>query len=385
MSEIWIVDASAVSPLAPDRAGLRRALLAGDSAVAPVTSFATDPYYSRLGAEIRNLEPCAGRSRLAVLLDKACEALGSVPEDALLYGATLKGEIDLKEHYWRDGYVPGAGGDGSDVLFDGLRSARGVAGFFGLRDPGLTFNAACASSLVALVMAAERIASGRSEVILVWAGEILSEFVFAGFASLKALTPDGCRPFDKARNGLVLGEGASLLLLMSADRARSEGREPLACCRGWGIANDAIHLTAPDRRGRGLVKACRRALQRAGMVPDQVEAIKAHGTGTIHNDAMELAAFATLFGHRSLPLFSVKGAVGHTLGAAGALETVVALDSLNSSMLPPTVGFRELEEGASRMRISALPQAFPGGNLLLTNSGFGGVNAALLLSAGDSL
>ncbi len=380
MSEVWIVSAAAVSALAPDLAGLWQGLLAGRSGVAPVNSFDASPYYCHLAAEVPGLEPSRTGGRLASLLERASEDIGTVPVDAVLFGASLKGEMDLKQHFW-DRHPTGSESDPGS-LFDGLGPARRVADLFSLRDPGVNFNAACASSLVALAMAAENIARGRAEVALVWAAEIVSEFVFAGFASLKALTPDGCRPFDVNRNGLVLGEGAAFLLLMSAERARREGYQPLASCRGWGIANDASHLTAPERHGRGLLKACRRALKRAGLPPEKVAAVKAHGTGTIHNDAMELAAFAALFGCRRPPLFSVKGSVGHTLGAAGALETAIAVKALQSATLPPTVGLEDPEAGF-RGQLSAASRDFSGANLLLTNSGFGGVNTALLLTAGE--
>ena len=167
-----------------------------------------------------------------------------------------------------------------------------MAQHFNLNNPGITINAACASSTIALTTAASRIAAGCQDAILVWAAEILSEFIFAGFASLQALTPDTCRPFDKNRNGLALGEGAATLLLMSEKRALKEGHKPLAKITGWGTANDAVHLTAPAQNGRGLIKACHRALNRGNLEPEDIAAINAHGTGTIHNDNMEMAAFS---------------------------------------------------------------------------------------------
>lgn len=191
------------------------------------------------------------------------------------------------------------------------------------------------------------------------------------------MPPDCCRPFDQARNGLILGEGAAALLLMNSSRARREGFRPLARIRGWGAANDAVHLTAPARDGRGLIKACRRALRRAELDPEDLAAINAHGTGTIHNDDMELHAFGEIF-RRRRPCHSVKGALGHTLGAAGALETVIALDCLRHGLLPPTTGLEKCAPRAA-VRLSSAPQEFSGPRLLLCNSGFGGVNAALIL------
>ena len=370
MNEVWIVATAAISALGENRSELWRRLLAGESAMAPLKRFVTTPYYSKIAAEIKGLRSDPQyHSHLPTMLEKLfLDFPISLPTSCSLIGATLKGAIDSQEKIWQ--------GEPAAKKYE---AANWVAQHFGLNDPGITINAACASSTIALSTAASRIAAGRQDAILVWAAEILSEFVFAGFASLQALTPDVCRPFDKNRNGLALGEGAAALLLMSARRAAKEGRQPLARIKGWGVANDAVHLTAPAQDGRGLIKACRRAFNRAGLEPENIAAINAHGTGTIHNDSMEIAAFTELFSSKRVPFHSIKGALGHTLGAAGALETVIAVESLRKQLLPPTIGLNEPEDEISDL-VSTKIQEFSGKHLLITNSGFGGVNAALVLA-----
>ncbi len=384
MNEVVIVAAEAVSALGDNRSQTWHKLLAGESGTAPVTGFDPAPYYCRIAAGIKKLDSrpqAAGRlEHLLQLLFKNLPP--TLPASCRLIGSTLKGAIDLQEKKWQQ-----AAADGKPALPEEISppaaTAKLVAEHFSLNQPGLLINAACASSTVALNRAAGRIAAGFDDCILVWAAEIISEFVFAGFASIKALTPDCCRPFDKHRNGLILGEAAAALLLMSKEKAQQEGLKPLAEISGWGIANDAVHLTAPARDGRGLLKACRRALNRARLKPEAIAAINAHGTATIHNDEMEIAAFNHLFDNsatpKKIPLHSVKGALGHTLGAAGALETTIAVNSLQEQCLPPTMGLRQ-PETASCNRIEPQRQDFSGNHLLLTNSGFGGINAALILS-----
>jgi 3-oxoacyl-(acyl-carrier-protein) synthase len=147
------------------------------------------------------------------------------------------------------------------------------------------------------------------------------------------------------------------------------------------VAGDAHHITAPARDGSGLIQATRAALRMAGIAPEAVAAISAHGTGTVYNDAMELTAFRELFGARPVPLHSVKGALGHTLGAAGGIETALALKSLATGMVPPTAGCAESEAEA---QVGNRAVSFAGDLMLATNSGFGGINAALIMQKGGA-
>jgi 3-oxoacyl-[acyl-carrier-protein] synthase II len=260
---------------------------------------------------------------------------------------------------------------------------RRISGRFGLGAPAININAACASSTVAVARASSLIAAGKSEAVLVVCLDLVSEFVFSGFSALQALTPTVCRPFDRNRDGLTLGEGGAALLLMSRERARREGRPELGIVAGWGAANDATHITAPARDGCGLIQSVRQALRRAGIAKESIAAISAHGTATVYNDQMELTAFRTLFGERAIPMHSVKGSIGHTLGAAGGIEVALGLRCLHAGRLPPTVGMLEPEEAGEGF-LSRSAQPIQGSYLLSTNSGFGGVNAALILRRGEA-
>ncbi len=216
--------------------------------------------------------------------------------------------------------------------------------------------------------------------MLVCCVDLVTEFIFSGFSALKALSPIPCQPFDRNRQGLSVGEGAAALLLMSEERAKREHRRPLGTIQGWGMANDASHITAPAKSGCGLVQAISQALRMAQKQPEEITAINAHGTGTIYNDLMELTAFRQIFGERKIPIYSVKGAVGHCLGAAGGIEAALGLETLSAQLVPPTAGLvTPMEEAIGQ--VSSEPVTISGDTLLTTNSGFGGINAALVLGS----
>ncbi len=371
MNRVCVVDTALVSAFGDGLPPLWDGLLAGRTAIAPLTRFAADRYLSQVAACVPDLSAPPDQSRLIPLLDRVLDPLGSIPGDCRVLTATTKGGIDLLERRGRGELCP------IEAVLPGALPTL-VARRLGLADAGLNINAACASSTLALARGAAWIAAGTAEAVLVVGIDLVSEFVFSGFSALQALSKEASRPFDAHRDGLSLGEGGAALLLMSEARARREGRTVLGTIHGWGSANDANHITAPARDGCGLVLAIEEALAKAALTAEAVAAISAHGTGTVYNDAMELTAFTRFFGDRPLPVQSLKGAIGHTLGAAGAIEAIFALECLARGVLPPTVGLIEPEE-AGRGRVAATAQSIQGDYLLSTNSGFGGVNAALLL------
>lgn len=373
MSAIHVVDTRIVTALGAGRDALWEALMAGRTGIAPVRRFATDAYTCRVAGCIAALDGERAGSRFDALLQMLFAEPLSMPPDTALLTATTKAGIDQLEQTVR----------GREVALDrvlGSQAADTVARRLGLEGPRCNINAACASATIALALAASRIQQGQADSILVCGMDLVSEFVFSGFSALHALSPQACRPFDVDRDGLLLGEGAACLLLTS-DRGRRSGHRRLGRIAGWGIASDAHHITAPSRTGEGLILAVRQALDRAGLKPSDIAAINAHGTGSVYNDAMELTAFAALFD--SLPPFhSVKGATGHTMGACGTIEAIVGLSSLEHQCLPPTVCLENPEPGG-RGRVSAQAQPFSGDYLLATNSGFGGINAAVILQRSD--
>lgn len=371
MRDVCISAVNTVTGLGPDLDSLWRGVMAGNSAIRPLTRFSTSRYLSGNASWIEGLEPENGHSAIYPLLEQLLDGFGPVPADATLITASTKGCIDVVERLQE-----GLPGDPSEVPMAHL--LRRIAARYALASPGININAACASSTIAVARATALIAAGRSEAVLVVCMDLVSEFVFSGFSALQALSPGVCRPFDRNRDGLSLGEGGAALLLMSRERAKQEGRPVLGIVAGWGAANDATHITAPARDGCGLIQSVRQALERADIAPRQIAAISAHGTATPYNDQMELTAFRTLFGECRIPMHSVKGAIGHTLGAAGGIEVALGLKCLNSGQLPPTVGMLEPEEAGEGF-LSRSVQPIEGSYLLSTNSGFGGVNAALIL------
>lgn len=343
------------------------ALHRDETAVRPVDRFAASQALDGSAAFIDALPLDSGRSRFFDLLDALFDA-SPLPPDAALYCATTKGPVDLLETALREGEAP-----------PDAASPRSMADFVAKRleltRSGPVISAACASSTVATGLACAAIREGRTSVAVVVAADAVTEFVFAGFASLRALSKTGARPFDRGRDGLSLGEAGALLILADEAGLNTLGVASTARIIGFGQASDAVHITAPARDGRGLAVAIRAALGQAGIPPASVAAINAHGTGTPFNDAMELAAFGTVFGETLPPLHSVKGGIGHTLGAAGAVEIALAARCLAARSIPPTSGCRDPESSA----VAAHAQPIGQGPILSVNSGFGGVNAAIIL------
>ena len=371
MRDVCICAAHTVTGLGPDLASLWQGAMAGETAIRPLTRFATGRYLTGNASWIEGLEAKNGHSGIYPLLEQLFDGFTAVPADATLLTASTKGCVDTMERLQEGGL-----GEPAEIPMAHLLQL--ISARFSLTSLGININAACASSTIAVARAASLIAAGRCKTAVVVCMDLVSEFVFSGFSALQALSPGVCRPFDRNRDGLTLGEGGAALLLMSCEQAHREGRPVLGIVAGWGAANDATHITAPARDGCGLIQSVRQALKRASIGPEQIAAISAHGTATVYNDQMELTAFRTLFGERNIPMHSVKGSIGHTLGAAGGIEVALGLKCLEAGQLPPTVGMLEPEEGGEGF-LSRSAQPINGNYLLSTNSGFGGVNAALIL------
>lgn len=377
---VWITKATTITALGNNTSELWEALSTGRSGIRPVEHFAVDKYISGVAASIPGLNRSvqkSGTSRFGSLTDQLLSTLNFVPSDTLLITATTKAGIERVEALLR--------GQPTDVQeMIPAKAPQSIAESLGLSDRGININAACASSTVAVARAAAMISTGLADSILVCGLDVVTDFVFSGFSCLRALDPEPCKPFDIHRSGLTLGEGAAALLLMSAERAKKENCPNLGTVVGWGAGNDAAHITAPARDGSGLIKAIESALKIAGLDNDKITGINAHGTGTVYNDAMELTAFQSIFGNRIPPVCSIKGAIGHTLGAAGAIEIAISLNMLSSQLLPPTTGLSVPEPDAKTL-VSAETMAMQGEYVLTTNSGFGGINAAVILKKGMDL
>ncbi|MGO9767528.1 MAG: beta-ketoacyl-[acyl-carrier-protein] synthase family protein [Myxococcaceae bacterium] len=242
-----------------------------------------------------------------------------------------------------------------------------------------TFSTACSSSANAIGYGAARIQQGVPWA-LVGGVDSLCRITYAGFHALKLLSPEPCRPFDRARQGLSLGEGAAFLLLENEGRARSRGVVPLGRVDGWGCTADAYHMTAPHPEGRGALAAMRAALADAGVAASDVDYVNAHGTATLANDRAEGLALGALFKASGPLVSSTKGATGHTLGAAGAMEALFCVLALGAGFAPPTVGLLEPDPSLALRLVPPDGMATPLKVALSNSFGFGGNNAALVLT-----
>ena len=293
--------------------------------------------------------------------------------DAALVVASTKGGIALAQRVMEGLAPPG-------VLHHAPLHALAarLARTFRLRGPVQTLSVACASGTTAVGQGLRLLRQGRARQVLVVGADALCEFIVRGFSSLRALSRSVARPFDTARDGLSVGEGAGALLL---EAGPGEARA-LVC--GYGGSSDANHITGPARDGAGLQRAVRGALADAGVDLSCIRAISAHGTATRFNDAMENAAWTLLLGGRlpHPPAHGLKGAIGHTMGAAGAVEAVLCVRALETGLWPPTAGLVERDPELELDVSAGAPRALPGprdGVLVSTSSGFAGINAAVVL------
>jgi 3-oxoacyl-[acyl-carrier-protein] synthase II len=248
---------------------------------------------------------------------------------------------------------------------------------FGISAPCQIIANACASGTNAIGHAFECVRSGKHQRVLTGGYDALSELVFVGFDSLQASTPEKCRPFDRDRSGMVLGEGAAVLALENLESARARGARILAEIIGYGISTDNHHLTQPDPSGSGPRRAMEQVLRNSGCAAKDVSYINAHGTATLFNDAAEGKAISELF--ENIPVSSTKSMIGHSLGAAGAIEAVVCLLALQAQFLPPNINFRNPDEDV-KLNIVANEAREAKIDIALSNSfGFGGTNASILI------
>jgi 3-oxoacyl-[acyl-carrier-protein] synthase II len=264
-------------------------------------------------------------------------------------------------------------------------TAAAIAQAFGTHGPRATYSTACSSSALAIAEAAVAVRSGRADVALAVGTDALCRVTYAGFDALQALDPHGCRPFDRERGGLSLGEGAAALVLEDVELARARGARVIARVLGHASSSDAHHVTAPDPEGRGAQAALRGALAAASLSPDAVDYVNAHGTGTRQNDEMEVRVLRAVFGPRlsRLPVSSTKSQLGHCLGAAGAIEAAATILALDGEFLPPTPTLRAPDPAWEDLDLVPVAGRRQASEVAVTSSyGFGGHNVTLVLGRG---
>ena len=370
-----------VTPLGLDLDTFWSGLIGGGDALTAIERFRTDDLRVGRGGEIKKLPAVAAgvRSRASALLVgaaadlRARARLGAAEDRIAVVVGTALGGVEEIEHAL-------AGDDSPRRVLDGLYDApaHALADWLGVRGPVLTVSAACASGATALGIGADLLREGAADLVVAGGYDVLCRFVLRGFDVLRALTRERVRPFDRRRSGLLLGEAAGLLLLA---RERDARGPRLGRLRGHGSASDASHVAAPDPGGRGLEAAIRAALAEADVAPGDLDFVSAHGTGTPLNDRIETAVLRRVLGPRAsaIPVNSIKGALGHTMGAAAALEAIMCLLAAREGLIPPTVGYEEPDPACDLDYVPGGCRPARPRLMLSTSLGFGGCNAALVL------
>ena len=378
MREVFIVSDNIVSPLGSTTESNFYQLTRNESAISHHTKpeFSALPFYASLFTSGQkneldeNFDSDMGYTNFEKLLvhsiKKALAATDIDPADAetIIIISTTKGNISLLETEQNTAEL-----QERIALYT---SAKMVAEYFNVPHRPIVVSNACISGLTALLTAKRLIQAGRFKHAIVAGADIISKFILSGFQSFQAVSDKPCKPFDIKRNGVTLGEGAGTIILSCEKRGNTNNIEFVS----GAVSNDANHISGPSRTGEELCIAVKRSLKSARLNVDDIGFISAHGTATIYNDEMEAKAFA-LANLESVPVNSLKGYYGHTLGAAGIIESIVSIHSLEEQLVLPTAGF-EHSGVTTNINICEKVQPIRSNTFLKTASGFGGCNAAVV-------
>ncbi len=393
-SVIAITGVGATSPYGDGVGALFKGLSSDTPALSPLSLFDTPLEYVPVVGQVRHAVeqappgrmPMSRTDRLALMAAREATAGLRAHVElrnrcAVVFASTVGGLSDLPPAMVGDPpeYYRRAGLDVAST-YPVFHVCDSVAAALELGGARVGVSVACASGAIAIAMGAQMIRDGRARVALAGGSDALCATTLAGFNALQALDTQACRPFCETRAGLNIGEAAAAVLLEDLEHARARGAGVLGVLSGWAFNNDAYHSTAPDAEGRGLASCITLALAAADVATDRVGYVNAHGTGTALNDVAELQAYERAFAGRSrpVPVSSTKGHFGHTLGAAGAIEAIVALQAVRHGLVFPTMRLRKPLESKhvdfvrDRTRNEEVQTA------ISVSAGFGGSNACLV-------
>jgi 3-oxoacyl-[acyl-carrier-protein] synthase II len=374
------------------------ALIEGRDGTKGITAFDASLYRTKIAAEVSPFDPEARFSKKEIRRLSRCDQFGLVAFREAWTSARLdQGSVDRE----RVGVVLGAGSGGILSVEKYFRQFYGgskhpspsllisyslatttdlIANESGLKGPRTTTATVCSSSSVSVGVAYEMIQMNLADVMVTGGSDSLCEVSFSGFSSLKLVDPENCKPFDRRRQGLVIGEGAGILILEELEHAAKRGAPIYAEFLGYGICADAYHLTAPEPNGEGVERVIRLALDHAGVSPGEVDTINAHGTATPFNDVAETRGIKRVFGERAreIPISGIKSMVGHCLGAAGGIEAVATVLTVGRDVIPPTIHY-EVPDPLCDLDYTPNQPIKKDVRIAISNSfAFGGNNACLV-------
>jgi 3-oxoacyl-[acyl-carrier-protein] synthase II len=406
---VVVTGMGAVSALGQDVASTWESLVAGRSGIAPITLFDTSRLNVKIAAEVKAFDPSGVLDRKEMRRTDRYIQFALVTARQALDQAGLPGRLDDGTAA-RTGVIMGSGLGGVSTLFEnvllmGERGPDRISPFFipmgianvaagqiaiasGALGPNFATVSACATGGHALGEAWETIRRGDADLMIAGGVEAgIHEATIGGFASMKALStrsddPErASRPFDRARDGFVVGEGGGAVILEALEHAEARGAVPLAELVGYGATADASHITLPAPGGIGAVRAARRALEKAGMDPSEIQHVNAHATSTAEGDKAELQAIRTIFGDHagSVSVTANKSMIGHTLGAAGAIEAIATMLAIREGCVPPTINLDDPDAYAEGLDLTPRTATRRPIRAAISNSfGFGGQNTALV-------
>jgi len=395
-----------ISPVGNDVPTMWESLVNGRSGVDYITRFDTSELATKFGAEVKDFDPKEYFGhREARRLDRFTQFAVVAAREALEDSGLEVNE----DNTWRIGVVIGSGVGGIGTIIEQVRvmdrrgprrvspfmipmmlsdTAPGVVAItFGLRGPNMSVVSACATGTNAIGEAAAMVRRGAVDAVLCGGAEAgLLPIAIAGMNVMGALSTRNddpqraCRPFDATRDGFVMGEGAAVLVLESLEHAQQRGAHIYAEVIGYGATADAFHITAPDEEGTGAAMAIRMALEDAGIAPEEVDYINAHGTGTVLNDKSETKAIKKALGEHAyrVAISSTKSMTGHLLGAAGALEAVACCLALEHGIIPPTINYEHPDPECDLDYVPNVARRAPLRTVMSNSFGFGGHNACLI-------
>jgi 3-oxoacyl-[acyl-carrier-protein] synthase II len=391
------------------------AMLEGRSGIRRIEAFDPSRVDSKVAGEVRDFDASNVLDRKELRRTDRYIAFGLVATREAMDQAGLPARLEGDEAE-RTGVILGTGLGGVGTLVDGIvtNALRGpdrispflvpmgipnvgagqVAINFGMTGPNFATVSACATGGHAIGEATETIIRGDADVMIAGGTEAgIYEPMVGGFASMRALStrnddPGGAsRPFDKGRDGFVIGEGCGVVVLEALEHAEARGATIFAEVCGYGATADASHITLPAPGGIGAVRAARRALEKAGISPDQIDHVNAHATSTPEGDKAELQAILTIFGDRAgeVPVTANKSMIGHTLGAAGAIEAIVTVLTMRDGCIPPTINLDDPDDAAEGLDLTPNVAARRDISTAISNSfGFGGQNTAIVFRRWDA-
>jgi 3-oxoacyl-[acyl-carrier-protein] synthase II len=400
MRRVVITGIGVISPVGIGKSTFWEALLAGKSGIGPVTAFDSTNFAAHIGAEVRDFDAkcyirkqqpdrmgrasqmAVGATRLAIA-DSRLD-IDSIPRRRIgVSMGTTSGEPLFIEHY---NDARKQGGDAAVEaewmkLYPCHVIPTHVAIEFDLHGPSLMIPTACAAGNYAIGYGFDLIRTGRADLMVAGGSDAFSRIPYMGFARLGAIAPERCQPFDKNRKGMVPGEGSGMLVLETLDAALARGAKIYAEILGYGVSCDAHHMTAAHPQADGAIRAMSAAMKDSGKGIGDIDYISAHGTGTPTNDRIESLAVRTLFAEYAtkVPMSSIKSMLGHTMGAASAIEAAACALALDTGWIPPTINHEEADPDCG---LDIVPNEARETNprVVLNNAyAFGGNNASLCL------